>query len=41
VWRALALTLLDQINVLRVNAGLVAVTPAQALAAIRVKAGTL
>lgn len=41
VWKAIALTLLDQINVLRANDGLAAVTPAQALAAIRAKAGTL
>jgi hypothetical protein len=39
--KALALTLLDQINVLRANDGLGAITPAQALAAIRAKAGTL
>lgn len=39
--KALALALLDQINVLRTASGLVAITPAQALAAIRTKAGTL
>jgi hypothetical protein len=41
VWKALALTLLDQINILRANDGLAAVTPTQAIAAIRAKAGTL
>lgn len=41
--RALALALLDQINVLRaaLPTPLVAITPAQAMAAIRTKAGTL
>ena len=41
--RAIILTLLDQINVLRAGlpVPLPAVTPAQALAAIRTKAGTL
>lgn len=41
--RALVLTLIDQLNVLRTHAaiGLPAVTPAQALAAIRNKAATL
>jgi hypothetical protein len=39
--KALALTLLDQINVLRTRAGLVSITPVQALQAIRDKAGTL
>lgn len=39
--KAFALALVDQINVLRVAAGMQAVTPAQALAAIRSKAGTL
>lgn len=42
-WRALALTLVDQINVLRTHPaiGLAAVTPQQALTAIRNKAATL
>ena len=41
--RALVLTLIDQINVLRqaLPTPLPAITPAQALAAIRTKAGTL
>lgn len=39
--RAILLTLLDQINVLRAGAGLATVTPAQAVAAVRTKAGTL
>lgn len=39
--RALVLALLDQINVLRGQLGLAAITPAQALAAVRQKAGTL
>lgn len=39
--KALVLTLLDQINILRANAGLTTVTPAQAIQAIRTKAGTL
>jgi hypothetical protein len=39
--KALLLTLLDQINVLRTAAGLSTVTPAQAIAAVRTKAGTL
>ena len=39
--RALLLTLLDQINVLRTRAGLVTVTPAQAIQAVRDKAATL
>lgn len=41
VMKALVLTLIDEINILRVNAGLVARTPAQAIAAIRSKAATL
>ena len=42
-YRALVLALVDAINVLRTHPaiGLPAVTPAQALAAIRTKAGTL
>lgn len=42
-WKALALALLDQINIIRaaLPAPLPAITPAQALAAIRAKAGTL
>jgi hypothetical protein len=42
-WRALALALLDQINTIRaaLPTPLTAITPAQALAAIRTKAGTL
>lgn len=39
--RALVLTLIDQLNVLRAFHSLPAVTPAQALAAVRTKAGTL
>jgi hypothetical protein len=39
--RALVLTLIDQLNTLRAFHGLPAVTPAQALAAVRAKAGTL
>lgn len=41
--RAFALALIDQINVLRAGlpVPLVAITPAQAIAAIRTKAGTL
>ena len=39
--KALVLALIDQINVLRTQAGLSIVTPAQALAAIRSKAATL
>lgn len=39
--KALLLTLLDQINVLRTRAGLATVTPAQAIQAVRDKAGTL
>lgn len=39
--RALLLTLLDQINVLRNASGLSTITPAQALNAVRTKAGTL
>jgi uncharacterized protein YkwD len=39
--KAFALALVDQINVLRQAAGMQTVTPAQALAAIRQKAGTL
>lgn len=39
--KAVFLTALDQINVLRVNAGLTAITVPQALAAVRAKAGTL
>lgn len=39
--KALALTLLDQINMLRTRAGLPTVSSTQALAAIRDKAGTL
>ena len=39
--KALLLTLLDQINVLRTAAGLGTVTVAQALAAVKTKAGTL
>lgn len=43
VWKALALALLDQINIIRaaLPVPLPAITPAQALAAIRAKAGTL
>lgn len=40
-FRALVLALVDQINVLRGRLGLAEVTPAQALQAIRDKAGTL
>jgi hypothetical protein len=39
--KAFVLALIEQINVLRLQAGLSTVTPAQALAAIRNKAGTL
>lgn len=39
--KALVLTLIDQINVLRTAAGLTTITPAQALQSIRNKAGTL
>lgn len=39
--KAFALALVDQINVLRTQAGLPTVTPAQALTAIRNKAATL
>lgn len=39
--KALVLALLDQLNVLRANAGLAAITPAQVLSAVRAKAGTL
>lgn len=39
--KALVLTLIDQLNVLRAFHSLPAVTPAQALTAIRNKAGTL
>lgn len=39
--KAILLTLLDQINVLRARAGLAAITPAQAIQAVRDKAGTL
>lgn len=41
VTKALALTLLDQINVLRTALALGTITPAQAIAAIRAKAATL
>lgn len=40
-FRALLLALLDQLNVLRARAGLVAITPAQALQGVRDKAATL
>lgn len=40
-WKAIALTLLDQLNVLRARAGLAEVTVQQALSAIRTKAGQL
>lgn len=39
--KALVLTLLDQINVLRAKAGLATVSVADAIAALRAKAGTL
>ena len=39
--KALVLALVDQFNVLRALHGLPAITPAQAVAAIRAKAGTL
>lgn len=39
--KAIVLTLLDQINVLRAAAAMSTVTPAQALAAVRAKAATL
>ena len=39
--RALLLVILDQINVLRTRAGLTAVTPAQAIQAIKDKLGSL
>ena len=39
--RALVLTLIDEINILRVNASLAPRTPAQAIQAIRNKAATL
>lgn len=39
--KALVLTLIDQLNVLRAFHGLGAITPAQALSAVRTKAGTL
>lgn len=40
-FRALVLTLVDQINVLRAALEMPQVTPAQAISAIRAKAGTL
>lgn len=39
--KALVLTLIDELNILRALHGLAARTPAQALAALRAKAGTL
>jgi hypothetical protein len=43
VWKAIALALIDQLNVIRAGlpVPLGAITPAQAIAAIRAKAGTL
>lgn len=43
LWKAVVLTLVDQLNVIRaaLPAPLPPITPAQALAAIRAKAGTL
>lgn len=41
VWKAIALALLDQINVLRVRAGLAEISVQQAIAGIRAKAAQL
>lgn len=41
MFRALLLTMIDQFNVLRSQHGLADITPQQAIAAVRAKAGTL